>query len=280
MINYYLITKPGIILGNLITLAAGFWLASKGAFDLWLFMTTLVGLAFIMASACVFNNYIDSPLDKKMKRTKHRPLVTGLISGRQALFFASFLGLIGFTLLFFYTNLLTLLVAAAGFFVYVILYSFWKGRTIYGTAIGSVAGAVPPVVGYCAVSNSFDLAAFLLFMMMVLWQMPHFFSIALYHFDDYVAANIPVLPVKKGVLRTKIHMLVYIVGFLFVASLFTFYGYTGYLFLVVAMSFGLSWLLLCIKGFTIHNQQLWGRQMFWLSLLLITATSFIIPFDR
>ena len=88
---------------------------------------------------------------------------------------------------------MTVFVAGIGFFVYVVLYSLWKCHTIYGTAIGSVAGAVPPVVGYCAVSNHFDAGALILFAMMVLWQMPHFFSIALMHFDDYVAAEIPVL---------------------------------------------------------------------------------------
>ena len=100
MINYYLLTKPGIILGNLITVAAGFLLASKGMIDFWLFFATLMGLALIMASACVFNNYIDRQIDKKMKRTKNRALVTGLISGRNAIVFAIFLGIIGNLILF------------------------------------------------------------------------------------------------------------------------------------------------------------------------------------
>ncbi|MBA3722515.1 MAG: protoheme IX farnesyltransferase [Parachlamydiaceae bacterium] len=279
MINYYLLTKPGIILGNLITVAAGFLLASKGVIDFPLFIATLLGLTFIMASACVFNNYIDRNLDKKMERTKYRPLVNGLISGRNAIIFAIFLGVIGVILLFAYTNLLTVGVASVGFIVYVVLYSLWKCHTIYGTAIGSIAGAVPPVVGYCAVSNHFDVGAFILFMMMVLWQMPHFFSIAIYHFDDYMSAKIPVLPIKKGILRTKIHMVLYILGFILVASMLTFFNYTGYLYLFVAVFFGFVWFGLCLKGFSIENNVRWGRQMFYLSLLTITVISFVIPFD-
>jgi len=279
MINYYLMTKPGIILGNLITVAAGFLLASKGKIDVWLFVATLLGLAFIIASACVFNNYIDRQNDKKMKRTKNRALVTGLISGSNALVFATFLGVIGNLILFVYTNLLALIVADVGFFVYVVLYSLWKCRTIYGTALGSIAGAVPPVVGYCAVSNHFDLGALILFAMLVLWQMPHFFSIAINHFDDYVAAAIPVLPVEKGMLRTKIHMVLYIVGFILAAVMLTFFNYTGYLYLIVATSMGLIWLGACIQGFKSDNDQLWGRQMFRLSLVLIALVCFIIPFD-
>jgi heme o synthase len=279
MINYYLLTKPGIILGNLVTVAAGFLLASEGRLHFWLFFATLIGLAFIMASACVFNNYIDRQIDKRMERTKNRPLVTGLISGPNAIIFAIFLGFIGNLILFLYTNLLTVAVAGIGFFVYVVLYSLWKCRTIYGTAIGSIAGAVPPVVGYCAVSNHFDVGALILFAMMVLWQMPHFFSIAMYHFEDYVSAGIPVLPVKKGIMRTKIHMVLYITGFLLVATMLTFFNYTGYIYLIVTLSMGATWLGLCLQGFKSENDQVWGKHMFRLSLLLIIAICMVIPFD-
>jgi len=279
MINYYLITKPGIVLGNLITLAAGFLLASKGNINIYLFLATLMGLAFVMASACVFNNYIDRPLDKKMERTKNRALVTGLISGQNALLFATLLGFFGFGILFYFTNLLTVAVAAFGFFVYVVLYSLWKSKTVYGTAIGSIAGAIPPVVGYCAVSNRLDIGAIILFFMMVLWQMPHFFSIAMYRYEDYKAAQIPVLPLIKGILVTKIHMAIYITCFIAVAALLTYFNYTGYVYLMVTVIAGLAWLGLSLKGFSISNNQLWGRQMFHLSLVLITVICLVIPFD-
>lgn len=279
MINYYLLTKPGIVLGNLITVTAGFLLASKGVIDIGLLVATLLGLACIMASACVFNNYIDRQLDQKMERTKQRPLVLGLISGRSAICFATVLGLMGAFLLWKYTNWLTVCVACIGFFVYVVLYSLWKCRTIYGTAIGSVAGAVPPVVGYCAVSNRFDAGACILFIMMVLWQMPHFFAIAFSHLDDYKAAGLPILPIQKGLRRTKVHMLLYIMGFIIAAMMLTLFQYTGYVYLLVAISLGCAWLWLSIQGFKSQNDQLWGSQMFRLSLWVIAAISLIIPFD-
>ncbi len=279
MINYYLITKPGIIMGNLFTLAAGFMLASKGIPDPQLFLITLLGLGFIIASACVFNNYIDRQLDVKMERTKQRPIASGLISGRNAIAFATILAIFGNVILGVYTNLLTVSVAAIGFFIYVVLYSMWKSRTIYATAIGSVAGAVPPVVGYCAVSNQFDLGAALLFMMLVLWQMPHFFSIALYHFRDYSRANIPLLPIKKGVFRTKIHMVIYIMAFIFASTLLTYFNYTGYLYYAVTLVMGGAWLLLGLIGFKRSNNEKWGRDMFRLSLILIGTLCLVIPFD-
>lgn len=279
MINYYLLMKPGIIFGNLITLAAGFLLASKGRLEIALFLATLFGLALIMGSACVFNNYIDRPYDKKMTRTQSRALVKGVISVTQALVFATLLGFAGFLILGLYTNALTVFIAWIGFVVYVVLYSFWKGRTIYGTAIGSIAGAIPPVVGYCAVSNHLDAGALILFAMMVLWQMPHFFAIAFLHFDDYAKAGIPLLPIVKGSRRTKIHMVLYIFGFIVTAALLTAFDYTGYVFLLAAMILGFAWLILGIKGFSSKNDQLWGKQMFQLSLVLITILSLIIPLD-
>jgi heme o synthase len=279
MINYYLITKPGIILGNLITVAAGFLLASKGNINFWLFFATLIGLMFIIASGCVFNNYINREVDKKMERTKNRPLVTGLISSRNAIIFGSCLVISGNLILFLYTNFLTVMVADIGFFVYVIPYSFWKCRTVYGTAIGSIAGATPPVVGYCAVSNSFDLGAFLLFAILVMWQMPHFFAIAIYHLEDFVAGEIPVLPIKKGILRTKIHMLVYILAFVLTTSMLTFFNYTGYSFLTVIALLGITWLWLSIKGFQSVNDTLWARSLFRFSLVIIMALSIMISVD-
>lgn len=279
MINYYLITKPGIILGNLITLAAGFLLASKGQIDFALFLVTLIGLALIIASACVFNNFIDRPIDKKMQRTKNRALVTGAIPEKNAIVFAIILGVLGYVILYLYTNLLTVIVAGIGFFIYVVLYSLWKRHTIYGTAIGSIAGAIPPVVGYCAVSNRFDLGALILFAILVLWQMPHFFSIALYHLDDYTAAQMPLLPIKKGALRTKIHMLIYIIGFIGASVMLSLFNYTGDLFLIIVVALGLFWLALCLKGFKSSNDQVWGCQMFRLSLFIITILSCVIPFD-
>jgi len=178
-----------------------------------------------------------------------------------------------------YTNLLTLLIALLGFFIYVAVYSFSKYRTSYGTLIGSIAGGVPPVVGYCAVSNQFDLGALLIFMIVVLWQMPHFFAIALYRLDDYSAASIPVLPIVKGVYATKIHMLFYIIAFMIAAGMLTLLGYTGFAYLAVAALLSLGWIWLCVKGFKSENHRLWGRKMFLFSLVVVTMLCAALSVD-
>ncbi len=279
MKTYYMLTKPGIILGNVITTAAGFALASKGHIDYWLFVVTMLGLSFVIASAGVFNNYIDRAMDAKMERTKERALVKGLISSQHALLFATALGLLGMSILILYTNLLAAFVALFGFFVYLVLYAFWKYRSFYGTIVGSLAGAVPPVVGYCAVSHHFDTGAFLLFMLLVLWQMPHFFAIAVYRLDDYTAASIPVLPLQKGMYTTKVHMVLYIIAFTGTALLLTVMGYTGAIYFIVAALLGLAWLGFCLNGFKIKNDTLWARQMFRISLVVIMALCLTMTLD-
>lgn len=278
MKTYYMLTKPGIILGNIITTASGFALASKGHVDIPLFLITLIGLGLVIASAGVFNNYIDRHMDARMERTKNRAFPQGLVSTRRALLFGGILGLLGLFILS-YTNFLTVCVALFGFFVYLVLYAFMKYRSFYGTLVGSLAGAVPPVVGYCAVSNTFDMGAFLLFMIVVLWQMPHFFAIAIYRMDDYAAAKIPVLPLVKGIEATKMQMLFYIVIFMLTALLLTATGYTGYLYALIVFGLSLIWLGLCLRGFQIDDSKRWAKEMFVYSLMVIIGLCIAIPLD-
>lgn len=277
--TYGSLTKPGIILGNVITAAGGFVLASKGHYDFSLLSVTLIALSLIIASACVFNNYIDRDFDEKMTRTQHRALVRRLISQKQAVIFAIFLGGLGISFFAMFINFLTLAIVCFGFFVYIVLYSFAKYRSTHATLIGSIAGATPPVVGYCAVSNQFDVGALLFFTMVALWQMPHFFAIAIYRLEDYARASIPVLPVKKGIYITRIQMLFYISAFIVVSSLLTFLNYTGLIYLFMTAVLGTIWLLLCIQGFNSDQDQQWARKMFFFSLIVITTLCFVIPFS-
>jgi heme o synthase len=277
--NYLALTKPGIIFGNAITAAGGFALAAQGRFDALLFLAMLVGLSLVIASACVCNNFIDRALDRKMARTKKRPLAQGTISVQNALLFALGLGVLGTSLLALGTNLLTALIALFGFIVYVFFYSISKLHTTHATLIGSIAGGVPPVVGYCAISHHLDTAALILFTIVALWQMPHFFAIALYRLDDYAAAKVPVLPLKRGIRAAKIQMLFYVVAFIGATLMLTFLGYTGTLFLAVMGLLSLGWLLLSIQGFKSLNDRAWARTMFRFSLVIITALCAIIPFD-
>lgn len=276
---YLSLTKPGIIFGNLITTIGGFYLVRPHA-SLFLLLFTLLGISLVIASGCVFNNYIDRDIDPLMERTKNRALALQLISTRKLLMFASLLGVSGFSVLFFFTNLLATLIALLGFFFYTVVYSlYFKRSSVYGTAIGSVSGAVPPVVGYCAASHSLDAGAMILFLMLVFWQMPHSYAIAIYRLKDYAAANIPVLPVKKGLRYTKISMMVYVVIFLILSTLPTFFAYTGVYYLSVAIALNLYWMYLTAKGFTANNDALWARKNFLFSIIVITLLSIMMAIN-
>jgi heme o synthase len=275
--EYYRLAKPGIIYGNAITAIAGFLLASKGYVNFALLLAMLVGISLVVASGCVFNNYIDRDIDAKMERTKHRALVKGTISGMSAIIYGATLFALGVLVLALNTNPLTVGLALGGFFFYVVVYSLWGKRgTVYGTVIGSISGAVPPVVGYCAVSNNFDLGAILLFVILILWQMPHFFAIAMYRVDEYAAAGIPVLPLKKGNRAAKLQMTLYIIAFIVTALLLTVFGYTGYVYFAVVAVFGLVWLGLCVQGFRAKDDKVWARKMFLFSLVMILLLSIML----
>ena len=266
-------------MGNAITAVAGFVLASRGHFDPWLFLAAMSGLCLIVAAGCVFNNYMDRDTDKKMTRTQTRALATGAISVQKALVFAIVLGFTGSAILALFTNILTLVIAVLGFVIYVFFYGLLKYRTMYGTEIGSIAGAVPPVVGYCAVSHQLDGGALLIFLIIALWQMPHFFAIALFRSKEYAAASIPVLPLVKGINITKIRMVFYTLAFIASTLLLTFYGYTGYVYLSVTFLMGILWLMLCLKGFKVLSNEKWAHKMFRFSLLVVMILCLMISLD-
>ncbi len=279
--DYYQLTKPGIIGGNAITVVAGFLLASRGDIDWWLLVATLAGLSLVVASGCVMNNYIDRDIDSLMERTKNRALVRGTITPQNALIYGKALAIFGLGVLVFYTNLLTTAMAVLGLFVYVVVYSRWLKRTsTHGTIVGSISGAMPPVVGYLAVTGNIDLGAVILFFILALWQMPHSFAIAIYRLSDYTKAGIPVLPVKKGIRITKVHMLIYIALFIIATLMLPVFGYVGYMYFFVMVLLGFVWLGLCVKGFYTTNDKPWARTVSIFSLVIIVSFCVMIAVDK
>lgn len=278
--KFFSVTKPGIIFGNVITVAGGFCLGARGHSHLGLFIATLLGIALVIASGCVFNNYIDRDIDRVMERTRNRVLVQGLMSGTTALVYAALLGISGTALLYWQTNLLTVFVALIGLFVYVVVYSLWfKRHSVYGTLVGSISGAVPPVVGYCAVTNRFDLGAAILFVILSLWQMPHSFAIAIFRLKDYTAASISILPVRKGIGATKIQMLAYTIAFAIAVVMMTAFGYTGWWYLLVVGISALLWVKLAFAGLKTIDDRKWARKMFLYSILIIIGFSIMLALD-
>ncbi len=280
---YYNLAKPGIIYGNILTTIAAFIFATRWYFIGWpsgiLFVATVLGISFVIGSGCVFNNYLDRDIDKKMERTKDRGLVTGEISVRHALMYGTILGIFGFLILYLFVNTTTAWIAFLGFVFYVVLYGLAKRKTHWGAVVGSVAGAVPIVIGYTAVTNNLDITALILFLILVFWQMPHFYAIAMYRLEEYTAAGIPVLPAIKGMRATKVHIVSYIL--LYIAATIGLWaiGAVVYLYLVSIFGFGLAWLWRGLKGFRIKDEAAdarWARSLFLFSLIVILSFSITI----
>lgn len=281
--DYYTVTKPGIMYGNAITVVAGFFLASSGAIDWGLLILVLLGISFIIASGCVYNNYIDRDIDRFMERTKNRAIVVGSIKPMHALMYGTVLGFVGSGILFLFTNYITALVALVGLFVYVVVYSLWLKRTsIHSALIGGISGAVPPVVGYVAVRGTLDMGAVLLFVILALWQMPHSFAIAIYRLGDYQAASIPVLPSIRGVRTTKIQIVVYTILFVVATSLLFFFGYVGQVYLYSTALLGILWIGITIRGVyrDTKNDRIWAKKVFMFSIIVLLGWSLAIIVDR
>ncbi|SPL70130.1 heme o synthase [Acinetobacter stercoris] len=278
--KYLFLTKPGILFGNFVTTLGGFFLAAQGSVDFLLLLITLLGTSLVVASGCVVNNVIDQDIDQKMQRTQNRAMVRKTITPKIALMYATILGILGFALLWFFVNAYAFGFAVLGFVVYVFFYSLWTKRTtIHQTLIGSISGASPPVIGYTAVSNEFDVAALLIFLAYGIWQMPHSWGIAIYRFDDYKNAGIPILPVARTVFRTKVESLIYVILFAAVLNGLYCFGYTNIFFLITFNVLCAYWLYLSIIGFKAENDQVWAKSYFSYSVILITALSVSFSFS-
>ncbi|MFF3102050.1 heme o synthase [Viridibacillus arvi] len=265
--------KTGIIKSNLIPMIAGLTLAlyknQISPFDKTLeIICALFGSALVIGAAGAFNNLYDRDIDAVMQRTKNRPTVTGTISAKTVLILAIAMTIIGLGALAYATPMAALM-GFIGLFVYVVPYTMWsKRRTIYNTEIGSISGAMPPLIGWAAISQDITHPAIIgLFVLTVLWQMPHFYAIAIRKHDDYKAANVPMLPVVKGMRRTYIQTNIYLVLLIGVSLLL---GTLSIGLMLVALILSIWWLLISISGTKKENPEKWAKSMFIFSLYHMT----------
>jgi protoheme IX farnesyltransferase len=267
---YYRLAKPGIVWSNTLMAAAGFCLAASlaGPFDFVALFGVVAGTALVIAAACVTNNYIDREIDSKMKRTRGRALVTHDITAKTALTFAGILFLVGFGLLVLFTNWLVVVLGAVAFFSYVVLYGIAKRKTALGTLVGTLPGGLPPVAGYAAVTGTLDLACLLLFLILLSWQMAHFYSIAMRRRSEYKAAGVPVWAVVYGMDATKRQIIGFVILFIVSSVSLTLFGYTGTLFAVVTAVMGIAWLVKS-RG---KADEKWAKRMFLFSLAVLLTT--------
>jgi len=203
------------------------------------------------------------------------------MSSRAAVSYGGVLGLGGLSLLWVTSSRLSFVIVLAGFAIYVGVYTLYlKRRSLCATLVGSLAGAAPALAGYCAVGGRFDLGALLIVAIYCLWQIPHSYAIAVFRFNDYKVAAIPVLPVIRGIGAARRQMTGYIMAFTVVALLLTISGYTGFLYLAVVAGLGFTWLFLAVwRGGNGSDDRVWAKRLFVFSILCMIALNVMMAFD-
>lgn len=268
----YRLTKPGVTYGNLITTVAGYLFAANGLIGWPVFIALTIGTWWVIASACVINNYLDQDIDAKMERTRRRPLLAGEVTGRQAVVFGAVLGVAGTLILAIFTNWWVVSVGVFGWVVYVWLYgALGKRQSVHGTLVGSVSGAAPILAGYVAVTNYLDTTGLLLFLILFFWQMPEFYSISIYRRKEYARANIPVSAVVRGVTATKRQIFAYTILTITCLLLLIASPLTSWTYAAVMIIFSARWLQIAAEGIVTNDDNTWAKHMFRYSLVILVT---------
>jgi len=271
--------KVGIIKSNLIAMLAGLCLAlyvfdASFIANIVPIILSVIGSSLIIGAAGVFNNLYDRDIDAIMERTRTRPTVTGQVDTKTGLILGITITVLGGILLYIASPSAAVF-GILGLLLYVFPYTMWTKRTtIYNTEVGSLSGAVPPLIGWAAISpelGHFEIWA--LVVTMLLWQMPHFYGIAIRRFDEYKAAGVPMLPVVKGIRRTYIQTNVYLV--LLLLSSFLFWPLSPFV-AIVAFLVSLAWLILSVATFDRQETKKWSHKMFIFSINHITIVFLVI----
>ena len=237
--GYVALTKPRIIELLLVTTVPVMVVADQGLPSVWLIVATVIGGTFAAGGANAINMYVDRDIDALMKRTRNRPLVTGLIQPMHGLLFAVGLEVVAFAWLWGFVNLLSAVLAVAACLFYVFVYTLWLKRTSKSNiVIGGAAGAAPVLIGWSAVTNSLAWEPWLLFAVIFFWTPPHFWALAVRYKDDYAAADVPMLPVVATMRYTSIRILAYTVFVWFLTLVFAPVAHMGPIYWVSAIVLG------------------------------------------
>lgn len=277
------LTKPRLLRLNMFAALGGFWVASKWDLDYILMIWMLIGSTLTMASATVVNNYWDRELDQKMERTRNRTLPMGRMKPGAVLTYGLVMGAAGIAVLFLLVHPITGLLGLLGWFVYIVIYTMWlKRSSTWSTSIGGISGAMPPVIGYCAVTGEVDAGAWILFALLFLWQPAHFWSLAIRRVEEYREAGFPLLPVVKGIKRTKLQMIPYVLLLLPTVVLLYGFGYAGVYFLIISVVLSIVWLIHTLLGISAKDTEKWAKVNFLISVnyLMIVFIAMILDTAR
>lgn len=246
--DYLELCKPKVVALMLLTVLVGMYLATPGFIPLTTVIAAVLGIGLCAASAAAINHLLDKRIDAIMARTKKRPIAHGRITVKQAFHFAALIGTTGIFVLSQFVNNLTAMLTFLTLIGYAGVYTgYLKRATPQNIVIGGLAGAAPPLLGWTAVTNQLDPEALLLVLIIFTWTPPHFWALAIYRFNDYKHAEIPMLPVTHGIRYTKLNILLYTILLLVVSVLPFAVGMSGLFYLSGALILGLRFLYWAIR---------------------------------
>jgi protoheme IX farnesyltransferase len=277
--GYIELTKPGIVTLSLIGALTGMYFANRGLIPDWrIIVWSFVTLAMAIAGSCTMNHYYDRDIDRLMVRTSNRPLPAGLVPPAHALAIGLSLIAGSVVLMPVLVNVAATVFTAIAVAGYVVVYTMLaKRRTPWANQLGGIAGAMPPVIGYAAVTGGVDIKALILFAIMVIWQQPHALSLALKYRKEYARAGVPVIPVAKGVQATKKRIVWHTVVLLFVALLPYFYDMAGQIYLFVSVVISSAFLLFAIR--LLRSSQEYDMRLFLYSIFYLVALFVAMVYD-
>ena len=234
--DYYEITKPKVVALLVLTALVGMCLSVPGAIPWQILLPAMVGIGFLSSAAAAINHIVDERIDSVMGRTHNRPVATGRLTAKRATVFAMTLAVSGFMLLYLLVNPLTAWLTFSGLVGYSFIYTMYlKRATPQNITIGGLAGAIPPLLGWTAMTNEIHPHALLLVLLIFTWTPPHFWALAIHRKDDYAKVNIPMLPVTHGINFTKTQILLYTILLFVVCLLPYLVGMSNWLYLIGAV---------------------------------------------
>jgi protoheme IX farnesyltransferase len=277
---YFKLTKPWIMILLLVTTAGAMFIAAKGVPSISLMLYTLLGGALAAGGASVLNSYVDSDIDQMMSRTSRRPTVTGLVTPEEALFFGLALSTMSFLVFVLFVNTLSAALSTLGIIYYVFFYTLYlKRATMHNIIIGGAAGAIPPLVGWTAVTGSFDLGALYLFAIIFFWTPPHTWALALLVKKDYARAQVPMLPVVAGERETTYQILLYSILLVTLTVLPFTFNMLSSVYLVAALILGLPFIYLAWKLWRDYSKSV-SKRLYKFSQLYLALLFVVMAVDR
>ncbi|MCF7988178.1 MAG: heme o synthase [Methylovulum sp.] len=278
--NYLTLCKPNVVLEMLFTAVVGMLLAVPGMPPLDTVLYSTVGIALAASSAAAINHFIDRKADAQMSRTENRPLPKGALTATNVMVFAVVLGISSMLLLTLMVNVLTAVLTFLSLFGYAVVYTLYlKRATPQNIVIGGAFGATPPLLGWCAMSNTVHPYALLLMLIIFVWTPPHFWALAIARREEYAKVNIPMLPVTHGIEFTRLQILLYTVLLLIVSLLPYLTGMSGVIYLAAALPLGLVFIYLAVLMMRTKSNKT-AMQTFAYSIIYITVLFAVLLVDH